>query len=75
VQKWEYKILDFGRVFYSNNADESITMLLNELGQDGWELIGLATRNIHMFVLKRPIELSANSKAADYESVYHVCRS
>jgi hypothetical protein len=56
VQKWEYKILDFGRVFYSNNADEAMTMLLNELGQEGWELVGLATRNIHMFVLKRPIE-------------------
>ncbi|SCP98794.1 DUF4177 domain-containing protein [Anaerobium acetethylicum] len=56
MQKWEYKILDFEKVFYAANADGEIVKLLNGLGQEGWELVGHATFNVHMFVLKRAIE-------------------
>jgi len=56
MKKWEYKILDIEKVFYTVQAEERITKLLNELGQEGWELIGYATFKLHKYVLKRPIE-------------------
>jgi hypothetical protein len=63
VQKWEYKILDGGK---SATPDGDYGNSLNELGKDGWELVGVepATRysmgggntsaNTRVFHFKRP---------------------
>ncbi len=58
MQQWEYKILNVEKAFYSSKADQEIEQLLNELGQDGWELVGYVTFKIHMLAFKRPIPLS-----------------
>lgn len=47
MQKWEYKVRVSGRSsFYAEQQAE-----LNELGQEGWELVDFAAG-----VFKRPIE-------------------
>jgi len=56
VMKWEYQIINLEKAFYSNNADEIIEKSLNELGQEGWELVGYVTFKAYMIVLKRPIQ-------------------
>lgn len=48
MQKWEYKI--------EENASES---KLNELGNDGWELVAVSMKTSLMgyrFYLKRPVK-------------------
>jgi hypothetical protein len=55
VIKWEYKIINVEKAFYSNNADEIIEKSLNDLGQEGWELVGYVTFKAYMIVFKRPI--------------------
>ena len=37
--KWEYKILDLGNVLRSKVADSKVDLLMNELGDDEWELV------------------------------------
>ena len=59
MTRWEYKIINIRSENYRLDPDASIQM--NELGNDGWELVGLtsvnfksgATDNIAM-VFKRP---------------------
>jgi hypothetical protein len=60
MQKWEYKVLDAENAFYYSRADEEIANKLNKLGKEGWELVGYATFNVHMFVLKRKIDEENN---------------
>lgn len=55
MTKWEYKIINVEKAFYSNNADEIIEKSFNELGQEGWELVGYVTFKAYMIVFKRPI--------------------
>lgn len=60
AQKWEYKIINIRSENY--RLDPEKVPVLNELGQDGWELISItsvnfktgATDNIAM-VFKRPM--------------------
>lgn len=50
MQKWEYKIL---RSYYPYPGET----VLNELGQDGWELVATTAPSYggeFMFILKRP---------------------
>jgi hypothetical protein len=56
MQKWEYKVLNVEKAFYSNKADEEIEKILNEMGKDGWELVGYVTFKIHMLAFKRPVQ-------------------
>ena len=59
MTRWEYKIINIRSENYRLDPDASIQM--NELGNNGWELVGLtsvnfksgATDNIAM-VFKRP---------------------
>jgi hypothetical protein len=59
MTKWEYKIINIRSENY--RLDPNAAPVLTELGQDGWELVGLtsvnfktgATDNIAM-VFKRP---------------------
>ena len=54
MQKWEYKVVNVEKVFYSNKSDQLLEELLNEMGQEGWELVGYVTFEIHMLAFKRP---------------------
>lgn len=56
VQKWEYKVINIEKVFYSTNATEEIQKTLNKMGEEGWEIIGYVTFNVHMLAFKRPLE-------------------
>lgn len=56
VQKWEYKILNVEKAFYSNKADEEIEKALNVMGKEGWELVGYVTFKVHMLAFKRPVQ-------------------
>ena len=55
-QKWEYKIVNIEKAFYSNKAEQDIEKILNELGQEGWELVGYVTFKSYMLAMKRPIQ-------------------
>lgn len=56
MQKWEYKIISVEKVFYTNNADKEIEKALNEMGKEGWELVGYVSFKTYMLALKRPIQ-------------------
>jgi hypothetical protein len=61
MTEWEYKIINIRSEKYRLDPNAAIEM--NELGRDGWELVGLtsvnfktgATDNIAM-VFKRPVD-------------------
>lgn len=55
-QKWEYKVINIEKSFYSTKADIEIEKLLNEMGQEGWELVGYVTFKSYMLAMKRPIQ-------------------
>lgn len=38
ITKWEYRVQTWGSVWRSNK-DEDLEMLLNEWGEEGWEVI------------------------------------
>jgi len=60
MTRWEYKVINVRSESY--RLDPNCVVRLNELGEDGWELIGItsvnfksgATDNIAM-VFKRPL--------------------
>ena len=64
--KYEYKVvtIDINPGFAKPKInDANISMRLNELGKDGWELVSAATNNgaggnstSHTLYLKRPLE-------------------
>lgn len=37
--QWEYRIEDFGGVFKRSPSPEDLVAMLNEWGEDGWEVI------------------------------------
>ena len=58
MPEWEYTKIDLNQA--SRRADD--IDLLNDLGQDGWELVNITANNIAY--LKRQISASAPAKAA-----------
>ena len=57
MERWEYKVLNFGGVLKTVKADE-IQVTLNALGQEGWEAVGgfAADSSAHaLVILKRPV--------------------
>lgn len=55
MQKWEYKVMDVEKAFYSSRAETVLETMLNDLGKDGWELVGYVTFNVHKLAFKRQI--------------------
>ena len=55
MQKWEYKVMDVEKAFYSSRAEAVLETMLNDLGKDGWELVGYVTFNVHKLAFKRQI--------------------
>lgn len=61
MDRWEYKVLNFGGVLKTVKAEE-IQETLNALGQEGWEAVAgfAADSSAHaLVILKRPIGGSA----------------
>ena len=55
--QWEYRVISAGS-FWSGPNEEQMEAMLNELGQEGWEVIStLATHSSNKvtFVGKRPV--------------------
>lgn len=56
-KEWEYQVLDVGS-FWHEPKSEELANALNELGQDGWEVISVVTQhgtNRVRLVAKRPL--------------------
>jgi hypothetical protein len=49
--KWEYYFYSIG----SERDERNIKEALDELGEDGWELVTVYQSELRVFVLKRPV--------------------
>jgi len=58
MPQWEYSKIDLSRI---NPRSDDIE-LLNDAGQDGWELLTIAPNNIAY--LKRSVQVAATQRAA-----------
>jgi len=73
VQKWQYKIVTYEtkKLLKEEDAQETMSETVNDLGQDGWELVSIAplstTQGLDLggstkaftFVFKRPLQGAA----------------
>lgn len=62
--QWEYRVLTLGSLWKSP-SDEDLEDLLNEWGEEGWEVIGLqkpANSNSTTLLAKRPLKLSTRRR-------------
>jgi hypothetical protein len=44
MSKWEYRVLEYevkGGIFKKMNTEKNYLTELNDLGRDGWELVGI----------------------------------
>lgn len=53
MDKWEYKIVNVEKAYYSSKADVEIEKQLNILGKEGWELVGYVSFKTYMLAFKR----------------------
>lgn len=59
IQQWEYRVLTIGSIF--GTKDEAIETMLNEWGEDGWEVTHVYTPEGSgkvTMVAKRPLTRS-----------------
>ena len=59
--EWEYRALTLGS-FFKGIRDEDLEQVLNELGQEGWEVITFRTienTNQAQLIAKRPLDRTA----------------
>ena len=68
MDRWEYKYLSFGGVIKAAKS-EAVEEQLNELGQEGWEAVGIShdgngSGRLHA-LLKRRIDGEAAHKSKD----------
>lgn len=73
MQKWQYKIVTYEtkKLLKEEDAQETMSETVNDLGQDGWELVSIAplstTQGLDLggstkaftFVFKRPLQGAA----------------
>lgn len=62
--QWEYRSLSLGS-FWSRPKDEEVEAVLNELGEDGWEVVSLVAQygsNQIRAVAKRPLTAAARRR-------------
>lgn len=55
--RWEYRVLTVGS-FFKGAKDADLQAILDELGQDGWEVVGfrsIETSNQAQVIAKRPL--------------------
>lgn len=74
MDKWEYKVVrtyggvvmltngqEVGKIVNNQPVGQMLYEYLNELGEEGWEVVGMAeTRGGIELVLKRSLELEAS---------------
>lgn len=59
LQRWEYRFETLGSAF-SRPKDEQIEDLLNEWGEDGWELVSFSVESSKLlFLARRPLTQTA----------------
>jgi hypothetical protein len=61
LNQWEYRVLTFG-TFFKGVKDEDLESLLNQLGEEGWEVVGFRTvenSNQCQAIAKRPLDRTA----------------
>jgi Domain of unknown function (DUF4177) len=57
ASQWEYQALSVGS-FWSTPKDEDLEALLNELGQDGWEVVSVFAQHSNnkvRVIARRPL--------------------
>jgi hypothetical protein len=61
LNQWEYRVLTVG-AFFKGVKDNELEALLNQLGEEGWEVVGFRTvenTNQSQIVAKRPLDRTA----------------
>jgi Domain of unknown function (DUF4177) len=61
LNQWEYRVLTVGG-FFKGVKDEELEALLNQLGEEGWEVVGfraIENTNQAQLILKRPLDRTA----------------
>ena len=61
LNQWEYHVLTAGS-FFKGVKDGELETLLNQLGEEGWEVVGFRTienSNQSQIILKRPLDRTA----------------
>lgn len=59
--QWEYRVLTVG-TFFKGAKDNDLEAMLNELGAEGWEVVGFRTienSNQAQVIAKRPLDRTA----------------
>jgi hypothetical protein len=55
--QWEYRVMTVGS-FFKGVKDNELETMLNEMGEDGWEVVGFRTienSNQSQIIAKRPL--------------------
>jgi hypothetical protein len=61
LNQWEYRVLTVG-TFFKGVKDNELEALLNQLGEEGWEVVGFRTvenSNRSQIIAKRPLNRTA----------------
>ncbi|MEW6094297.1 MAG: DUF4177 domain-containing protein [Chloroflexota bacterium] len=61
LNRWEYHVLTVG-TFFKGVKDSDLEALLNQLGEEGWEVVGFRTienSNQSQIIAKRPLDRTA----------------
>ncbi len=61
LNQWEYHVLTVG-TFFKGVKDGDLEALLNQLGEEGWEVVGFRTienSNQSQIIAKRPLDRTA----------------
>ncbi|MEW6567321.1 MAG: DUF4177 domain-containing protein [Chloroflexota bacterium] len=64
VTQWEYRVVSFGGGLRSPK-DEDLEAALNELGAEGWEVVGVTKRESSYrltLIAKRPLTVAARRR-------------
>jgi len=64
ASRWEYRVQNFGTV-WRGPRDEELEQMLNAWGEEGWEVVGITSRensNKVTVVAKRPLTDSARRR-------------
>ena len=62
--QWEYRVLTVGS-FFKGVKDDVLETMLNEMGEDGWEVVGFRTienSNQSQVIAKRPLGPTARRR-------------
>jgi hypothetical protein len=61
LNQWEYRVLTVGS-FFKGVKDDDLEALLNQFGEEGWEVVGFRTienSNQSQIIAKRPLDRTA----------------